>query len=746
MGLPGLSFAESTSSTPDTITSAGQLHDLPASQAVNRKVHLIGTVSYYDPNEPVMFVQDSTGGVFVNSDIKNGRSFPVRTGDLVEVDGFANPSFRTEVATGATVRFLGRGQTFQAPEVPYADLAMGRGDCKLVTIRGVVRAQNVEQHQNAPSAHVDIMMSGGEIQVYLDPSFGYKLESLLDATVELTGVAGGTFDAKDQLTGIVLYVPGPSSIRVVQKPSVNLKNLPLTDIDDVFRFRSVEDRSARVRIRGALTFYKKGDSAVLEQNGKSIYIQTRQTDDFNLGDLVDAFGFASDREYAPSLREGTLVRVGQTEEIKPRAVTYTEAASGIYSDNLISVEGTLVSQLRSASSETLVIDVDGHLVNAKIEGYNTLPRLQPQSFVRLTGICRILPSGPWRKASLIHLNLRRPSDVVVIESPSWWTVRHLLETVIALLALAVIIAAWALLLRRRLVVQTARIKRSMLVARERSRILEKISSNQPPDAVLSAICSSIGKLLPGVECSYVLDGMNVTQNDPRQMHLQDNPNRLFEIALTGDGKETVGKITVEARPGYVPSKDRHEVYEMLSETATLAIRQSLLHQALVHHSTHDALTELPNRRLCDMRLSAALDDVTLRGNGLAVIYIDVDDFKEVNDDYGHRVGDLYLKQISQRLLAAKRSSDMLARIGGDEFLVIVPLDASSEDAEGVLERLKTCFDEAFAIEGRIILGSASFGLAKYPEDGFTAEALKRSADHAMYSVKRSKAGSSLVRS
>ncbi|WP_161571066.1 GGDEF domain-containing protein [Granulicella sibirica] len=741
VGFQGQSFAAPTSASADTITSAGRLHELPASEAVNRKVHLIGTVSYYDPNEAVMFFQDSTGGVFVNSD----HIYPVRTGDLVEVDGFANPSFRSEVASGATIRLLGHGQTFRAPESQYADLAMGRGDCRLVTVHGIVRAQDIEQHQNALSAHLDVMMSGGEIQVYLDPSFGYQFKSLLDATVEITGVAGGTFDAKNQLTGIVLYVPGPSSLRVLQKPGVNLENLPLTDIDEVFRFRSVEDRSVRVRVRGALTFYKKGDSAVLEQGGKSIYIQTRQTDDFNLGDVVDAFGFASDREYAPSLREGSLVRVGQTEEIKPRAVTYEQAASGDYSDNLISVEGTVISQLRGPFSETLVVDVDGHLVNAKVEGRDTLPGFQQQSRVRLTGICRILPLGPWRKASLFHLDLRRPSDVVLIASPPWWTVRHLLETVMALLALAVIIATWAILLRRRLVVQTSRIKRSMIVARERSRILEKISSNQPPDAVLSAICNSIKTLLPGVECSYLLDGMNVSEGDLRQTSRQSNPSRLFEIALTGDGKDTVGNITVEARPGYVPSEDRHEVYEMLSETATLAIRQSLLHQALVHHSTHDALTELPNRRLCEMRLSAAFDDVALHGSGLALIYIDVDEFKEVNDQYGHRMGDLYLKQISQRLLAAKRSSDMLARIGGDEFLVIVPLEASSEDAEGVCERLKTCFEEAFSIEGRIITGSASFGLAKYPEDGFSAEALKRSADHAMYGAKRSRSGPTLVR-
>jgi diguanylate cyclase (GGDEF)-like protein len=175
---------------------------------------------------------------------------------------------------------------------------------------------------------------------------------------------------------------------------------------------------------------------------------------------------------------------------------------------------------------------------------------------------------------------------------------------------------------------------------------------------------------------------------------------------------------------------------MLAELATLAVERSLLHQQLIYHSTHDPLTTLPNRRFCENRLQVALEEAAHRQSQLAVIYIDVNDFKHVNDRYGHKTGDHYLQQISARLQAQMRSVDTLARIGGDEFLVIAPISAHGNAAAILLSRLRACFDEPFLVEEKHVDGSASFGLAIYPKDGLTAEELKRNADQAMYLSKR----------
>ena len=175
---------------------------------------------------------------------------------------------------------------------------------------------------------------------------------------------------------------------------------------------------------------------------------------------------------------------------------------------------------------------------------------------------------------------------------------------------------------------------------------------------------------------------------------------------------------------------------MLAEVANLAMQQSLLYQSLVHHSTHDPLTDLPNRRLCEQRLQDALTEAVETNGRVTVVYMDVDRFKEINDCYGHKTGDSYLKHVGSRLRSAIRSIDTLARVGGDEFLVIVPQKSSDTDCVDLQERLRACFYEPFEVEGHLLKGSASLGLASFPDHGVTAEELKRYADQAMYLAKR----------
>jgi diguanylate cyclase (GGDEF)-like protein len=104
----------------------------------------------------------------------------------------------------------------------------------------------------------------------------------------------------------------------------------------------------------------------------------------------------------------------------------------------------------------------------------------------------------------------------------------------------------------------------------------------------------------------------------------------------------------------------------------------------------------------------------------------------VNDLYGHRVGDLYLQEVAERMKRQLRSGDMLARLGGDEFAALLPMVHSRADAEDISLRLERSFDEPIAIEGYLLRGSASVGIAIYPEDGTSKDSLLSTADAAMY--------------
>jgi diguanylate cyclase (GGDEF)-like protein len=121
-----------------------------------------------------------------------------------------------------------------------------------------------------------------------------------------------------------------------------------------------------------------------------------------------------------------------------------------------------------------------------------------------------------------------------------------------------------------------------------------------------------------------------------------------------------------------------------------------------------------------------------------LVYVDLDRFKQVNDRYGHRIGDLYLQEVTRRMKLQLRPSDVLARIGGDEFIALVPIVHGRADAEEVAARLERSFDEPFLLEDFRLNGTASVGLAVYPEDGATKEELQRHADVAMYAHKESR--------
>ena len=124
-----------------------------------------------------------------------------------------------------------------------------------------------------------------------------------------------------------------------------------------------------------------------------------------------------------------------------------------------------------------------------------------------------------------------------------------------------------------------------------------------------------------------------------------------------------------------------------------------------------------------------------------LIYVDLDDFKLVNDMYGHHVGDLYLQEVSLRMKRQLRTGDILGRLGGDEFAALVTVVRGRSDVEEIATRLERCFDAPFALEGYVLRGAASVGMAIYPIDGTTSDSLLSAADAAMYSAKNNRRAS-----
>lgn len=164
-------------------------------------------------------------------------------------------------------------------------------------------------------------------------------------------------------------------------------------------------------------------------------------------------------------------------------------------------------------------------------------------------------------------------------------------------------------------------------------------------------------------------------------------------------------------------------------------------ERLMRLASHDFLTDLPNRMLFNDRLSTAISRAARNHSKLALVYIDIDNFKATNDRYGHAAGDLYLKRVAERLQKALRETDTCARIGGDEFAVILESLHDREDLRITEGSLHECLEQPFALEtgDAEILPSISLGIAVYPDDATDPEILLRVADHTMFTNKRAKA-------
>ncbi|WP_370679658.1 diguanylate cyclase domain-containing protein [Comamonas sp. GB3 AK4-5] len=172
----------------------------------------------------------------------------------------------------------------------------------------------------------------------------------------------------------------------------------------------------------------------------------------------------------------------------------------------------------------------------------------------------------------------------------------------------------------------------------------------------------------------------------------------------------------------------------------LEARQQHLQQenmALEHQASHDALTGVFNRAYFELRLMSALRHAGQTQGRLAVLFMDLNRFKEVNDTYGHGMGDVLLIAVAQRIQAQVRDADLVARLGGDEFVVLLLEPRSEAAVQHVLHKIATAVSKPLPCDGGLVLQpSISIGMAMYPEHGQSMEALMEAADTAMYAVKQ----------
>jgi len=215
-------------------------------------------------------------------------------------------------------------------------------------------------------------------------------------------------------------------------------------------------------------------------------------------------------------------------------------------------------------------------------------------------------------------------------------------------------------------------------------------------------------------------------------------DQCYALPLLSPHRDIVGILALHypSDSNNCASSDEH-LLNIARHLATIAIEQWSLTQQLIHQAHHDVLTDLPNRKLFESRLNTAIAEAERYKRQIAVFFIDLDRFKQINDTLGHATGDVLIQQVVRRLKSELRTYDTLARMGGDEFMLFLNDIHTPQMIASVARKLLDTLHTPFEIDGRELFVTASIGISLYPEDGRTVATLQQNADVAMYRAKES---------
>lgn len=204
------------------------------------------------------------------------------------------------------------------------------------------------------------------------------------------------------------------------------------------------------------------------------------------------------------------------------------------------------------------------------------------------------------------------------------------------------------------------------------------------------------------------------------------------------GTATIGALVLQSYCGSVRYNEQgKELLQFVSSQVAAAIERKRTHSRLEFLAQYDQLTELPNRALFLDRLRSSLHRAQRDSLRLAILYLDMDHFKHINDTYGHTTGDHLLREVAHRLRQCVRETDTVGRLGGDEFAVLLDNIGRQEDATLVAEKILVNLSAPYLLDGKMLISAPSLGIAVYPEHGQNDLQLIRHADEAMYVAKRS---------
>ncbi len=707
----------------------------PEQLAKSPPVHVRGVVTYYDSPTPNLFIQDDTGGIWV--DLRGTTGQPPQPGEVLDVRGVAEEGFSPYIAHPVW-KAVGHAPLPRPLHLAYEQAATGTYDAQWVEVDGVVRSFVEEAAGNI--LVIDVATPTGAFKVRV-PNYVAKFPMyLVDAMVQFQGVCGSAFNRLDQLVAIHLMMPSLADAKILQPAPRHPFHIPATPIAQIRRFSSDLPDMHRVLVRGIVTARFPGKGLYMMDSTGGVYVETQDGTPVRAGDEVEVLGFPAAGEYSPVLESGVIRYMHRHVLLRPAMITGHMAMHGASNARLVSIAGTVESIRRHSGMLSLVIDSKDHVpFEANLSNGSKTPLDAPTgSKVELTGICTIRTDSNGNPSDF-QIVLRSAADVRVLQRPPWLTARRAAYLVLLVVSVALAILGWVVILRRRVRRQTRiiqlKLENEVALEERYRRVFERNLTGlyiANPDGTIVDCNDACARILGFAGREELLEHHEEAEKITRHLYPGNEESPIVNAEHRFQRRDG-GWAWVLSNARTAPQGGHGDA---VLEGALVDITdRKLADERIQTLAYYDSLTGLPNRTLLQDRLRKAVASARRHKERLAVLFLDLDRFKTINDSLGHSCGDQLLLEMGRRLQAAAREQDTVARLGGDEFLVVLGAVEEGADAAVVAERVAHEVSREFHLQGRALSVTCSIGISLYPEHGDDVETLIKNADAAMYSAK-----------
>jgi len=472
--VPALSLqalAQPAAKPLPTLTHVEQIRRLtPEQAALGYPVRVRGVITM-DAPAPDFFVQDSTAGIYVEGSAV--PKFSHLLGQQVELEGITGPGKFAPVIREQKLRVLGKGILPRTQLVSFSELADGQEDSQWVRMQGIVRSVAIDRDSwREPTLAMRVASGGGEFNLRVPISREQDLSSWVDSEVLIEGVCGSLYNTNRQLTGILLYVPRLSFMKI-EAPARE------TSLSDLLRFSAGHGIRHRVRVRGVVGYQQLGNALFIESDSKGLRVLTQQATPLDIGDVVDVLGFPAMGDSAPMLEDAVFHRLTHGKALEPVQLNLDRPWEE-FDGAVVTTNAKLLNRQPQPDGVRLLLQHGDVYLDASLppgQSVNSLLSIPLNSEVRITGICLVRSGGLWRVPESFRILLRSPQDVMVLNTPSWWNLRHTLWVLGITAGVLLMVAAWVVVLGRRLREQMAIIRQKLksgAVLEERNRIAREL--------------------------------------------------------------------------------------------------------------------------------------------------------------------------------------------------------------------------------------------------------------------------------